>query len=528
MNNDQFRKLVLANSESSGTGNNGSPAEKSGRAGGSAPSSLGSKKHSSIPMTPRSVGGAGHVNFARQVAERNKSSQPQKSFRTSAPKGSKLAQGYVDRAKARPDDEDDDRVERLNALEKALKEGEIDQETYERSRSQIAGGDLSSTHLVKGLDFKLLNRIRQGEDISNETQEKSPEPEPESEPEADPDDVLDELESREVRPVEKEKVQKKGQRSLAVGQKRTRDQILAELKAAREAAKAKDESALGTRFRKIGAKQAPGTRIERDSKGREVMIIVDEDGNERRKVRKVDPSTSKEDSFKPDKSAEVLGMEVPEFYKKQQLEREREEEEKEGNIFDDAGSDYDPLAGLDESDDENSSQDEKVKGDEVSQVKDTEGTMPPPPKPQPPSTARNYFKDSKTSLASEQSSSGPSISDSAFLAALQKARALNAEAKSEEEVKAAEREARLKKMLQDSNRDDEDLDMGFGTNRLEDDADAEGSSKVKLSAWGDEGDDDGPGGSGKSKRKRGPKKRKGDKNNVADIMRVIESRKGGS
>ena len=76
-----------------------------------------------------------------------------------------------------------------------------------------------------------------------------------------------------------------------------------------------------------------------------------------------------------------------------------------------------------------------------------------------------------------------------------------------------------------ADRDDEDLDMGFGTSRFADEEDFD-DSKVKLSTWGDK-DDDGEGQSkgGQSKRKRGPKKRKGDANNAADVLRVMEARK---
>ncbi len=121
-------------------------------------------------MTPRSVAGAGRPDFARQLAERNQSSKPSQNsqLRSSAPKGSRLAKGYIDRAGARQDGEEDDRAARLRVLEESLKREEIDQETYDRLRAEIAGGELSSTHLVRGLDFKLLERIRQGEDVYKE------------------------------------------------------------------------------------------------------------------------------------------------------------------------------------------------------------------------------------------------------------------------------------------------------------------------------------------------------------------------
>jgi len=529
MNNEQFRRLLLANAAKPSSDKNGaSPAAP--RPGSSTPAALGSRLKSSIPMTPRSVAGA-RVDFAKQLAERNQvADKSQKKFRTSAPKGSRFAEGYVDRARTR-EEEEDERAERLKALEESLKKEEIDRETYDRLRGEIAGGDLSSTHLVKGLDFKLLERIRRGEDVYNE-KSKPPEEreeEPEEAAEEDPDDILEQLESTEVKAVEKEKAQKKGQfapTTLNPGQKRSRNQILAELKAARAAAaKAKEESSLGSKFKKIGEKKQPGTRIERDSKGREVMIIVDEDGHERRKVRKLDPKAAEEQEREAEllASSKVLGMEVPEFYRKQQEAQQAEEDGKEISIFDDAGSDYDPLAGLEGSDESSSEEEGEAKEKPEAKVSQE---MPPPPKPSAPA-ARNYFKDSKTGLTSEETYKTPSLDDPAFQAALKKAKAASALEKSEEEKKAAEREERLKKKISELHRDDEDMDMGFGSSRVEDEADLD-ETKVKLSAWGEDDDDErGGGGGDKSKRKRGGKKKKGDKNNFEDVMKVMQRQKGG-
>ncbi|KAL2127247.1 hypothetical protein VTI74DRAFT_11046 [Chaetomium olivicolor] len=528
MNNEQFRRLLLANSAKPGSDKNGASPPHSRPSSSSTPVALGSRLKSSIPMTPRSVAGGGRVDFAKQLAERNQAfEKSQKKFRTSAPKGSKLAQGYVDRARTRQEEEDE-RAERLKALEESYKKEEIDRETYDRLRGEIAGGDLSSTHLVKGLDFKLLERIRRGEDVYNEKPRAAETgvEEQREEPEEDPDDVLEQLEATEVKAIEREKVQKKGQfatTTLNTGQKRSRNQILAELKAARQAAKAKEEPSLGSKFKKIGEKKTPGTRIERDSKGREIMIIVDEDGHERRKVRKLDSKSLEEQEREKGllASGKVLGMEVPEFYRKQQEAQQAEEDGKEINIFDDAGSDYDPLAGLEGSD--GSSDEEGEAKDEPEKKPPSE--MPPPPKPDVPA-ARNYFKDSKTGLTSEEAYKTPSLDDPAFLAALRKAKAASAMEKSEEERKAAEREERLRKKISELNRDEEDLDMGFGSSRVEDEADLE-EAKVKLSAWDEDDDDEGGGGGGKSRRKRGGKKRKADKNSFEDVMRVIQRQKGG-
>lgn len=394
--------------------------------------------------------------------------------------------------------------------------------------------------MIKGLDFKLLERVRKGEDVYNgkPAPAKAEAGSDEQESEEDVDDAFEELEDKEVTVITKEKAKKKGQlatTNLVPGQKRTRDQILAEMKAAREAAKAKQESALGSRFKKIGGKKEPGSRIERDAKGREVLIIVDEDGNERRKVRKVAAEVEKErEAFKVDANAEVLGMEVPEYYQKKLQEQKQQEEEQDTKMFSDVESDYDPLQGLgsDSDDDSDASGDEKAKESKPKSPDDgeEEGEIPsesPPAKAHqaPPQHPRNYFK---SSLISEQQASGPALNDPSVLAALKKAKTLNAAAKSEEEQKEAERQERLKKMLASADRDAEDMDMGFGTNRMEDEEDLEDDgSKIKLSKWGDDDgdDDDGQGRGGKSKRKRGPKKRKGDGNNIADVMKVLEKRK---
>ncbi|KAI1390242.1 uncharacterized protein F4822DRAFT_401325 [Hypoxylon trugodes] len=524
MNNEQFRRLVSANTPKPSTDNNGaSPGSATPRG-----VSLGSKQKSSIPMTPRSVG-LHKSDFARQLAERSHGNhQQQKKFKSYDPKGSKLADGYVDRARNRTSEEEDERAARMKALEEALKKEEIDQETYDKLRSQIAGGDLSSTHLVKGLDFKLLERIRKGENVYGEGDAKKED----SESEDDIDDELDQLEEKEIAAVAKEKTIKKGQLSTAPlnpSKKRTRDQILADMKAAREAAKAKEESSLGSRFKKIGAK-TPGSRIERDSKGREVLIIVDEDGHEKRKIRKTQPTTESEeiasrptDMMMPDKNAKPLGMEVPGFYRKQQVEKPEDEDV---NIFDDVGDDYDPFAGLEEDDSEDGEATEK-KAQPSGADKEDKAAMPPPPPP-PTTTAepRNYFKDSKTGLVSSESLKAPSVSDPAIQAALKKAASLNPISRptEEEDAEARAKAERLKKMLQNNDRDAEDMDMGFGTSRFEDEEDFE-DKKVKLSEWGREGDDSHGGVGGGSKRKRGPKKRKGDANNAADVLRVIEKRR---
>ena len=471
----------------------------------------------------RHGGAFGNADFARQVADRNRAVNPQKKFRTSAPKGAKLAAGYTDRTQTRQEVEDEKET-RIKALEELLEKEEIDKPTFERMRSEIVGGDLSTTHMVKGLDFKLLERIRRGEDVYGDSKTT---PEGSEEAAGDMDDELDKVLTKEVAAVEKEKRDKKGQLSTvapAQGKKRTRDQILAELKAARmAAAEKKEEEELGGRFKKIGAAEKPGTRIERDSKGREVLIIVDEDGHVKRKIRKTQPQD--EDAVKgelpmPDKDAKPLGMEVPEQYRQ----KEEPEEDEDIDIFDGVGDDYDPLAGLDEGDDEDENSDEaETKGAETKETKEDKPTAGA----EKPSGPRNYFKDSKTGLASQEEVKAPSLSDPTIQAALKRASALNPIGKDEDEDVDEEERARRekrKKMLESVDRDAEDLDMGFGMSRYEDDEDGD-EGRVKLSKWGEEDAEEGGRSRGGNKRKRGPKKRKGDGNNAADVLRVMEQRK---
>lgn len=474
--------------------------------------------------------GFSRSDFQRQLADQNQTQKQQahRKFKTSAPKGSRLAQGYTDRTNSREDEETDERAVRLKALEEALKKEEIDQATYDNLRTRIAGGDLESTHLVKGLDFKLLARIRKGEDVYGSGSTKPEDEADEKEPE-NVDDAFDQLEEADVETVAREAASKKGQiaasTALKPGQKRSRAMVLAELKAAREAAKAKEESALGSRFKKISDK-TPGSRIEKDSKGREVLIIVDDDGNEKRKVRRVQPQEDAEEAAKardlmmPDKDAKPLGMEVPEIYRN--IVEEGEDEDV--DIFDGVGDDYDPLAGLDEDSDDGEDTEQPPASLPEKEKPADQSAMPPPSKPAVTTGPRNYFQGSKTELASSQTLQAPSMSDPAIQAALKRAAALNHKSSEEDDEEAKAKAERRKRMLETVDRDAEDMDMGFGTSRFEDEADFD-ESDVKLSRWGGDGDDDVPGGGGKAKRKRGGKKRKGDVNNADDVMRVVEQRK---
>jgi len=462
---------------------------------------------------------------------------------------------------------------RIKALEEMVKLGQMDEGTFVRLRDELVGGDVGTTHLVKGLDWKLLERVRRGVDVLGGgevgVQEEGEEGVMSGEGGEGVEEELEELEHQEVKPVEREGRVKKGETAQAAvvvaGKKRTRDEILAELRASRLAAaaekKAAEKPALGPKFMRLGDRKER-SRVERDGRGREVLITVDEEGRVKRKVKKgkVGEGAKSNGSvlLVPDKESKPLGMEVQGV----PLTGPAEEDD-DGDIFEGAGDDYDPLGGVD-NDDEDDSDDSSV-GDiktsaidgEPASIAHTEGNdtdhavldppsstrkasksdMPPPPPTQRPSApTRNYFGD-PTASEPDSNISEPSnpLTDPTILAALKKASSIapiSSEDSRDANDEEAARLARRKKMLESHDRDAEDMDLGFGSSRFGDEEDME-ERKVKLSVWtggGAEGGEDGAGGKGdgKGKRKRGPKKGKGDGNNAADVLKVLERRKGGS
>ena len=498
------------------------------------------------------------IDFARQVADRDAASKPTKKFRSFAPKGSKLATGYHDRTKDRPGEEHDDKAKRVKALEETMKLGQIDRETFEKLRDEIVGGDISSTHLIKGLDRRLLERVRRGDDVSKPGSGAVSEDGPTGSVPSDVDDELGRLEDWEVAPVIKEKAVKRGEMAppSVTGVKRNRNAILAELKASRKAISQAKEAArpsLGPKFRRIGDRSAE-PRIERDENGREVLITVDEDGNVKRKVRKAKAVTAEglgatESISAPIVNSNPLGMEVPE------LPQKPAEEDNDDDIFEGIGADYNPLAGLGDDDEDESGTDEKSSPQDTAKqslgistkqeetLKSEGKSVASIEQPNGPSQPRNYFSDPTNHTGPEQSLNP--MKDPTILTALKKVQKMKpAEDESGDgdashdagspdgEEQDAEREARLRRraaMLAASDRDLEDLDMGFGSSRFGDAEEAEEGGKIKLAEWkGAAGNGDevsGDEGRGGKKRKRGPKKKKGDKNSAADVMKVIESRK---
>lgn len=462
----------------------------------------------------------------------------------------KLASGYVDRSKFRRDEDSDDKAKRIKALEEQMKLGQIDKGTFEKLRDEIAGGDVASTHLVKGLDRKLLERVKKGEDVYTAKPR-----EDESEEEAkDVDEELEQFERGEVKREVRKKQEEEGIAQVA-GMKRTRDQILAELKASRQTVKA---PILDSRFKSIGEKKEE-IRFERDGMGREVMIIKAPDGTVKRKVRK---APTKDDLLGPSKNAQILGADV--------LVPEQRKEESDDDIFEGIGTNYNPLGDLSEEDSSSSSEDEKeqrkpIKSDprdthpktqsrSISPSSSESSSLPSQHElataAKPTSSVplpRNYFNDDPSTLSVLANIHNPEEDAKAVKALASEDRSIKTESGAKGKSKATsshinndladlesedEEEVRLRHKaaeLAALDNDDVDLDLGFGTSRFEDWEDDDiaggGKKRVKLSEW-DEEEGKWTGRGGQKQRKRGKKRKAGDKNNVQDIMREVERQRG--
>jgi hypothetical protein len=413
-----------------------------------------------------------------------------------------------------------------------VKLGQIDQATFDKLRKDLGvGGDLKSTHMVKGLDMDLLRRVKAGEDVSQAAEKPAPPPE---EPEEDADEeferLMEEKGLEEVAAAPKEqKEKKKGNMAPPPAKPKTRDDILRELKAKRAAAAAPappPESTLSSKFKKFGDGKPEKKRfVERDETGRrrEVLLVTDAQGNTKRKTRWLDKpievtASAAGDLLKVDKTAKPLGMEVPAEIAARSAPAAPEDEDE--DIFVGVGDDYNPLAGL-EDDDDSSSDEEGETGESVSRklAKDTVSEKDQKPTTETaPAKPRNYFGDS-TAQEEPEDRSNPLTKDPTILAALKRAAAIRQTSPSGgEEGESSETALRHKKFIEEARRRDAmdaaDMDMGFGESRNED---GEEDDQVLFDF-----DDDNRGG---KKRKRGPKKKKGDINSAADVMRVVEGRK---
>jgi hypothetical protein len=428
---------------------------------------------------------------------------------------------------------------RVKALEDMVKLGQIDQATFEKLCGELGvGGDTGSTHMVKGLDWTLLKRVRDGEDISKAPDKAAPPPAeepPVTEEDADEafERLMEEKGLEEIKAAPREpKEKKKGTMAPPPPRPKTRDEILRELKASRAAAASAPapvpESTLGSKFKKVGDGKPEKKRfIEADENGRrrEVLLITDADGNTKRKTRWIDKPNEPRGTPSlpmPDKDAKPLGMEVPADIAAREAASAAPEDE-DDDIFAGVGADYDPLAGIEEEDDSSSDEDgehpEKPVEDSVPRPISEEATDLATAQPAKP---RNYFATTTSTAAPEEPEdrSNPLTKDPTILAALKRAAALRQTSPSEEDSGlSAEASLRQKKFLEEARRRDAmdaaDMDMGFGGSRIEDGEEDDDGVLLDFESKD----------RGGNKRKRGPKKRKGDKDSADDVMRVLEGRK---
>ncbi|CAB4470229.1 hypothetical protein RhiirA5_353022 [Rhizophagus irregularis] len=111
-------------------------------------------KHRVPPQTPKPGGSGG---FAKPEAPASKSKKKYKRHETSEDKSSDSK--YRDRAAERRTGANPDYQETEQIL-KALNNSEILEAKLVYEQSKYLGGDTEHTHLVKGLDFALLNKVR--------------------------------------------------------------------------------------------------------------------------------------------------------------------------------------------------------------------------------------------------------------------------------------------------------------------------------------------------------------------------------
>ena len=551
-------------------------------------------------MTPRSVKGVSSNPFVQGPgARRGSNPPPAKKFKSSTVKGTKLSSGYNDRAQQRKAVEDV-KEHRVKVLEEQMRLGKISAATFEALQNEIESGGGGAARPAKGLDWSLLERTRRGEDVDDSADGGTEEGQATRKHKAngaDDDQAFDDLERIELVPVKRNLVEKKGEMAPppvpkpAAGVKRSRNDILAEFRAKREAREGADRTA-----QKKGWKQdmLPGTsRIERDAKGREVLITVDEQGNVKRKVRKMAPpppvkSEVDEVQTKPSETVEVEWTEntsnveaemngspgkrnngskrknkPPEIVgddanyvavvQAQQKEAVEVEEGSDDDIFEGVGDDYDPLAGLEAEADNASSSDEdeepskeraaivtnesRSNGYAASHISDS-GDLNEEPRlstnstdePSKSAGNRNYFG---TSDSASQANHKPTFKDSELLAALKRASEISKREEAERKAKTAKAgkgSTAAERLLGRHDRDFEDMDMGFGESRGDDEEDDESGSRVKLSEWRGMGAEDDKEGQwqercGQGQRKRGKKKKKGDKNSASDVLRIMEGNK---
>ncbi|KAL9106273.1 MAG: hypothetical protein Q9227_008672 [Pyrenula ochraceoflavens] len=577
MNNAQFRRLLSDNSNTASKSHS-SPQDASSTVMGSQTPALGSRARSSIPMTPRSVAGYSKSraasDFAKQVEDHTMGPPPAKKFKSSAaPKGSKLADGYTDRAKMRQQQDEkegnEEKQRRVEALDAMVKAGQMEKEVFEKLKREILGGAADGEGRVKGLDWNLLRRARAGEDVISEVDMSKQKSHEEKSVDQTPLDVDAELEDAlgtddaapSLDAVTKRKQQKKKGNFAPPPGKLSRDDILRKLKESRQQIEEQPpESSLSTKFKKLSSTKPRSNGKKRwtevdeaTGRRREVLLTTDKDGNPKRKVRwlapeDIPPPAANSDAAKskrpkrkrkdqndPLEEPETLGADLPaELAARQKAyldEQQRQEDDADSDIFEGVGAEYDPMAGVssDSSSSDTGSESGEEKDEENPQSGVHEAKIPPPRPDSQLDTKtqqrRDYFSTATTENHADETDTN-SHHDPTLLAAIKRAAALrhdhprdSSPTSSNDDQPTDRSQAILSRLRAQDRQDAADLDMGFGDGGFGADDDEDDGGDVIL-----EGEEERK--TKKSGRKRGSnKKKKGDKENVDDVMRVLEGRR---
>jgi hypothetical protein len=371
----------------------------------------------------------------------------------------------------------------------------------------------------------LLEKVRRGEDVTASEEATATEKNG-SDGGKDVDEELENVLEKEVQVAKRDEIVKKGEMappsSLPIsGEKMSRNEILKRLKASRAAAAGEvaemkaAEPSLGSKFRRFGS----GDQSEKkkfvetvNGRRREILVITNPDGRTKRKSRWLDKDDCKLDAQGTSAAGEALGMEVPRDIaakQKAMLEKQKLQEQEDDDIFAGIGADYNPLGPISDESDDDTNSETKVEA-AATQGETRARRIQTGGKP------RNYFSSTAIDEENARSETTPA-GDPTILAALKRAAAIR---KAQEESGAGEEAAQtdirprgkefLERLRKQEREDAADLDLGFGESRFGDEDDEAGP------IWNDE--EDGK----KSERKRGPKKRKGNKDEVSDVMVVLK------
>lgn len=510
---------------------------------------------------------------------------PAKRFKTTVPKGARYGRGYQDRASQRRAEqrEAEELEEKIRELEEMRKQGQIDEDAFQKQRAQLGvGGDFITTHLVKGLDWELLRKVKAGEKVAldendmKEEKNTTEEPETEAEPEPEPapasssqaevgkvdgaisDDNADEefdslvaaKEREATKPVHKEERTKKG--TLAVppppslqNRRLTRDEILKQFKAKRFGQDT--SSALGTRFKKIDSKAGTKQQLEQYQEAIRRRAHSPAEEAQRQSVGDIETSESEEQvedaavstgarssPSSPSDTVEAApqpAVPPPPPVATRRVDSDSDEEV--GDIFEGVGRDYN--ADLQDEESSSSSEEEGVDG-----VKTKDGHEPTafsrtskslsPPKHI--GEKRNYFATSRKADEAILDHAKPSMSDEKIVSALKAARRKSPPVRETEEEEDKEDEEEEHHILDEGESDEAKARRKkfLEEIRRRDEQDA---MDLDLgfggSRFADEEDDMPYQEEARSgtKRKRGPKRKKGDKNSASAVMGVLEGRKSG-